>query len=126
MKNLLFIIFFLFFTKEALSEDHYLCAFDYGFILGENNSHIRLKEPFLFKYRLVIDKGYISSDMYFEGRLIGKIKKNKSKTDGQIILNARNERGESRYSFFTLNRELSVINNIEDTTVWKSYDCRKD
>lgn len=126
MKNLLFIIFFLFFTKEALSEDHYLCAFDYGFILVKNNSQIRLEEPFLFKYRLVIDKGYISSDMYFEGRLIGKIKKTKSKTDGQIILSARNERGGSRYSFFTLNRELSVQNYIEGTTVWKSYDCRKD
>ena len=125
MKNLLFIIFFLFFTKEALSEDHYLCAFDYGFILVKNNSQIRLEEPFLFKYRLVIDEGYISSDMYFKGSLIGKIKKNKRK-DGLISLGATNKKTSNNINFTPLNRTIFQIHKVEGLTFIKNYVCKKD
>jgi len=126
MKNLLFIIFFLFFTKEALSEDHYLCAFESGFIMGENLDGMRkLEEPFLFKYRLVIDKGYISSDMYFKGKLIGKIKKTK-RTDGLISLGAENKKNSNIINFSPLNRTIFQTYKIEGLIFVKNYICRKD
>jgi len=126
MKNLLFIIFFLFFTKEALSEDHYLCAFESGFIMGDNFDGIRkLEEPFLFKYRLVIDEGYISSDMYFKGSLIGKIKKTKRK-DGLISLGATNKKTSNNINFTPLNRTIFQTHKVEGLTFIKNYVCKKD